>query len=93
MSGDMLATFMAWLADVPAGGGTGYDFPTKEMLVEPSRGAAAFWMDLKSSGQRESVRLISISFLSWRQSYKIKVLLIRTKLVLNSLMVRYFIFG
>ncbi len=55
MSGDMLATFMAWLADVPAGGGTGYDFPTKEMLVEPSRGAAAFWMDLKSSGQRESV--------------------------------------
>jgi N-acetylglucosamine-6-phosphate deacetylase len=40
MSGDMLATLMAWLEDVPAGGGTGYDFPTKEMLVEPERFAS-----------------------------------------------------
>ena len=55
MTGDMLATFMAWLADVPAGGATGYDYPTKEMLVEPSRGAAALWMDLRANGKRESV--------------------------------------
>lgn len=55
MSGDMIATSMAWLDDVPAGGGTGYDFPTKEMLVEGRRGSVAFWMDLKSSGQREEL--------------------------------------
>ena len=52
MSGDMIATMMAWLDNVPAGGATGYDFPNKEMLVEPRRGSAAFWMDLKSSGKR-----------------------------------------
>ena len=55
MSGDMIATMMAWLDNVPAGGATGYDFPNKEMLVEPRRGSAAFWMDLKSSGKREPV--------------------------------------
>jgi hypothetical protein len=43
MSGDMIATTMAWLDDVVAGGGTGYDFPSKEMLVEPRRGSVAFW--------------------------------------------------
>jgi len=52
-TGDMLATFMAWLSDVPAGGETGFDFPNSEMVIEPSRGSAAFWMNLKASGGRE----------------------------------------
>ncbi len=53
VSGDMMATFMAWLDDVPAGGETGFDFPNNEMVVEPKKGSAAFWMNLKASGARE----------------------------------------
>ena len=49
----MIATLMAWLNDVGAGGGTAYHFPNREMLVKPEKGAAAFWMNLKSDGRLE----------------------------------------
>jgi prolyl 4-hydroxylase len=44
---------MAWLVDVKAGGGTGFQFPNHEMLVEPTRGSAAFWMNVKLNGDLE----------------------------------------
>lgn len=53
ISGDMLGTFMAWLDDVEAGGGTAFDSPRFEQVVWPTRGSAAFWIDLRPSGIRE----------------------------------------
>ena len=38
-----------------SGGGTGYDFPTKEMLVEPTRGSAAFWINRRTNGKTEAL--------------------------------------
>jgi prolyl 4-hydroxylase len=51
--GDIIATIMAWLGDVQAGGGTGFQYPDGEMLVEPIRGSAAFWIDLRANGNLE----------------------------------------
>ena len=51
-TGDMLGTFMGWLSDVPAGGYTAYDHPDYEQLVRPSRGSAAFWINLSRHGFR-----------------------------------------
>ncbi len=48
MSGDMIATFMGWLEDTEAGGGTAFINGKKEFLVTPRRGAVAFWHDLVS---------------------------------------------
>ncbi len=53
ITGDMLATFMAWLGEVGAGGATAYDLVGYEQAVMPSRGAAAFWMDLDKRGFRD----------------------------------------
>ena len=47
-TGDTIATFMAWLADTEAGGGTAYVYPGHERVISPEKGAAAFWYDLKS---------------------------------------------
>eukprot|EP00095_Tigriopus_kingsejongensis_P001280 snap_masked-scaffold359_size197282-processed-gene-0.4 protein:Tk01280 transcript:snap_masked-scaffold359_size197282-processed-gene-0.4-mRNA-1 annotation:"prolyl 4-hydroxylase subunit alpha-1" len=52
-SGDIFATFMAWLDDVDAGGGTGFESPGFEQVVWPTRGSAAFWIDLRPLGHRE----------------------------------------
>ena len=52
-SGDMLATFMGWLEDVEAGGATAYDYVGYEQTVWPTRGSAAFWIDLDRKGFRE----------------------------------------
>ena len=49
-TGDMIGTFMAWLKDTEAGGGTGYVTPGYEGIVMPEKGAAAFWYDLYSNG-------------------------------------------
>ena len=51
-SGDMLATFMGWLEDTDAGGGTAFLAPYKEFLVTPRKGAVAFWHDLDRKGYR-----------------------------------------
>ena len=52
-TGDMLGTFMAWLEDTPAGGGTAYIYPGYEGVVMPEKGAAAFWYDLHPNGFRD----------------------------------------
>ena len=49
----MLGTFMAWLKDTPAGGGTAYIYPGLEGVVMPEKGAAAFWMDLWTGGKKD----------------------------------------
>ncbi len=51
--GDMIATFMGWLNDVPAGGATAFVRPYFEQLVWPTRGAVAFWWDLDKKGYRD----------------------------------------
>lgn len=53
MKGDMLGTFMAWLKDVGAGGGTAYLYPGHEGILMPEKGAAAFWYDLFANGYRD----------------------------------------
>ncbi len=50
----MMGTFMAWLNDVEAGGGTAYVTPLHEGVVLPDRGSAAFWYDLDSKGHRDT---------------------------------------
>ena len=52
-TGDMIATFMGWLSNVEAGGGTAFDYPDYEQLVQPTKGSAAFWFDLNAKGSRE----------------------------------------
>ena len=52
-TGDKIATFMAWLADTDAGGGTAYIYPGHESLITPKKGAAAFWYNLKSDLTRD----------------------------------------
>ena len=53
-TGDMIATFMAWLSDTEAGGGTAYVYPGHEGIITPEKGAAAFWYDLKSDLIRDN---------------------------------------
>jgi hypothetical protein len=52
-SGDMIATFMAWLNDVKSGGNTACDWIGYEQTMTPTRGSAAFWMNLDKKGFRE----------------------------------------
>ena len=51
--GDYIATFMGWLKDVQTGGGTGFDFPEYEGVIEPTKGSAAFWTNLIASHERD----------------------------------------
>ncbi len=51
--GDMIATFMGWLGDVPAGGATGFCEPLFETTVWPVKGSIAFWYDLDKKGHRD----------------------------------------
>jgi hypothetical protein len=44
-TGDMFGTFMAWLSDCEAGGGTAYLVPGFQGVQMPNKGAAAFWYD------------------------------------------------
>ena len=48
--GDILGTFMAWLSDTGAGGGTSFLNSENEKLVMPKKGAALFWYNLYSDG-------------------------------------------
>ena len=53
LTGDMMGTFMAWLTDTTAGGGTAYIYPGVEGVIMPEKGAAAFWYDLFANGFRD----------------------------------------
>ena len=55
--GDTVGTFMAWLSDTEAGGGTAFLAPGYEGLLMPKRGAAGFWYDLMSDGIRDKYSL------------------------------------
>ena len=52
-TGDIMGTFMAWLSDTKAGGGTAFLSPGFENIVMPEKGAALFWYDLMSDGTRD----------------------------------------
>ena len=52
-TGDYIATFMGWLEDTQAGGGTAFVTKGYEGTVEPSKGAAAFWINLSSCHMRD----------------------------------------
>ena len=47
----MIATCMAWLNDVKAGGGTAFIHPGEELLIEGRKGSMAFWIDTKANTQ------------------------------------------
>ena len=47
-SGDMVATFMAWLKDTELGGATAFTEKKFEGVVYPRKGSAAFWINLSS---------------------------------------------
>ena len=48
VTGDRLATVMVYLESVAAGGATA--FPNTGVMVPVTRGAAAFWVNLRTSG-------------------------------------------
>ncbi|XP_065559151.1 prolyl 4-hydroxylase subunit alpha-1-like [Artemia franciscana] len=48
-SGERIATFMAYLEDVPEGGATA--FTLAGVSVWPEKGSAVFWFNLKTSGE------------------------------------------
>ena len=45
----MIATCMAWLNDVKAGGDTAFIHPGEELLIEGRKGSMAFWIDTKAN--------------------------------------------
>ena len=47
-TGDYIATFMGWFEHTPAGGNTAFISKEFEGTVEPTKGSAAFWMNLSS---------------------------------------------
>ena len=48
-TGDYIATFMGWIDDTAAGGGTAFIAKHYEGLLEPKKGSAAFWINLSPS--------------------------------------------
>ena len=55
-NGDLIASFLIWLNDVGAGGGTFFSSNNAEGLVNPTRGSAVFWSNLKLSGVRDDLQ-------------------------------------
>ena len=55
--GDVIATFMAWISNTDAGGGTAFLNLGYERLIMPEKGAALFWYNLHSDGTRNHLSL------------------------------------
>ena len=53
-TGDYIATFMGWLDIVSAGGGTLFSYPGYEDILKPTKGSAAFWINLFSCHRKDS---------------------------------------
>ena len=53
-SGDIIATFMAWLKDTDLGGATAFTEQNFENAVYPKKGSAAFWFNLSSCHTKDS---------------------------------------
>ena len=47
-TGDYIATFMGWFENTKSGGGTAFLDENYEGVLEPTRGSAAFWINLSS---------------------------------------------
>ena len=52
-SGDIMATFMAWLKDTELGGATAFTARNFESVIHPKKGSAAFWINLTSCHLRD----------------------------------------
>ena len=52
-TGDYIATFMGWLEGTSGGGGTSFQYPEYEGLLKPTKGSAAFWINLTSDHTRD----------------------------------------
>ena len=53
-TGDYIATFMGWFEDTPAGGNTAFLTKESEGTVQPTKGSAAFWMNLSSCHAKDA---------------------------------------
>ena len=53
-TGDYIATFMGYLKNTEAGGGTAFPTADFEGLLEPKKGSAAFWFNMFSSHYRDT---------------------------------------
>ena len=49
-AGDVIATMILWLTNVPLGGGTYFCSKQFEDVVTPEKGSALLWINLKASG-------------------------------------------
>ena len=52
-TGDYIATFMGWFADTEAGGATAFMDQHYEGTVRPTKGSAAFWINLANCHQKD----------------------------------------
>ena len=53
-TGDYIATFMGWFADTHAGGNTAFTVKNFEGTLAPSKGSAAFWINMSSCHMKDN---------------------------------------
>ena len=56
-TGDMFGTLLGWLNKPKAGGQTGFIYPNREMLMEPTRGSAMWFISLASDHKLENEQI------------------------------------
>ena len=52
-TGDYIATFMGWFEDTKGGGGTAFTEKDFEGSIEPTKGSAAFWINLSTCHMKD----------------------------------------